>query len=554
MNATEVRAIKAGVYPRLLLCHKSLPPQVLIIKTLFVRVLMLKKSLISGTLILMGSAFIVRILGFFYRIYLSNLIGAEGMGLFQLIFPVYSLIILTLTSGISIAVSKMVAGELARNHMTNLRRITNCALALIISLGTVVSLFCFTYGEFLANVVLKDPRTYFSIMLLIPCIPVIAAASALKGYFYGIQNTVPTAVSQIVEQIVRIGLVMATAGWFLRAGLEYACAIATFGMALGEIANLTVLYLIYGFRKSRAEHRVAKSGLLRKRVIFRELIIESLPISFNRFIISAMSAVENILIPARMLAGGLSHQQSLGAFGRLAGMAMPLLFFPSIVTSSLATTLVPAISEAMSLRNYRSVNHMISKAIRLTFIMGLIVTAVFISYPNEIGNMIYRKQNIGPMLYILSFTCIFIYLQQTLLGILNGLGKQGISLVNSVIGSVIRIGFVYFCIPSYGISGYVYGIITSSACVSILNLYAVYKTTGIVLDFRNWIFKPGLAGVVMVFSGKCIYRFFTVFNLGHILTTILTVGAYVCLAVCLMKCLGVLEKGELAKLLGIKNR
>lgn len=514
---------------------------------------MTRKSLISGTIILMVSAFIVRILGFFYRIYLSNLIGAEGMGLFQLIFPIYSLIILTLTSGISIAVSKTVAAELANNHFINLKRITSCALVLIISLGSLVSLFCYVNVDFLANVILKDSRTQFSLMLLIPCVPIIAAASALKGYFYGIQSMVPTAVSQVVEQIVRISLVMAMAGWFVNAGLEYSCAVATAGMAVGEISNLILLCIVYRFMRNKKKPDHTKAGVLRKRVIFRELATISLPISFNRFIISAMSAMETILIPGRLLAGGMNHQQSLGTFGRLVGMALPLLFFPSIVTSSLATTLVPAISEAMSLKNFRSANYMISKSIRLTFVMGLIVTGIFISYPGEIGDMIFRKQNIGGMLYILSFTCMFIYLQQTLLGILNGLGKQGISLVNSIIGYIVRISFIYFCIPLYGVSGYVAGIITSSGLICVLNLYTVFKTTGIVLDLRNWILKPGLVGAVMVFSGKYIYRFFTVFNTGDTWKMLLTIVGYVSLAVGLMTGIGVLEKRELLKLLGFKN-
>jgi stage V sporulation protein B len=177
---------------------------------------MARKSFVSGAIILMMSGFIVRILGFVYRIYLSNLIGAEGMGLFQLISPVYSLVILTLTSGISIAVSKTVAYELAKNHIVNLRRVTSCALAMVLTAGLGVSLFLYLQIDFIANVVLKDSRTYYSLLLLLPCIPVIAAASAIKGYFYGIQEVIPTAVSQIVEQIVRIVLVMLMAGYFLK--------------------------------------------------------------------------------------------------------------------------------------------------------------------------------------------------------------------------------------------------------------------------------------------------------------------------------------------------
>lgn len=514
---------------------------------------MAKKSFVSGAIILMMSGFIVRILGFIYRIYLSNLIGAEGMGLFQLIFPVYSLVILTLTSGISIAVSKMVAEEHAKNHIINLRRITFCAAGMVISAGIAVSVFMFLYIDFISNIILKDSRTYYSLMFLIPTIPIIAAASALKGYFYGIQEVIPTALSQIAEQIVRIGLVMAMAGYFADAGLEYACALATIGMALGEIGNLAVLFIVYRMKKKKDQTTKSKFGFIRKRFIIKELLKTSLPVSFNRFITSIMSAIEAILIPRRFVAGGMEYQHSMEEFGKLTGMAMPLIFFPSLVTSSLATTLVPAISEAASLKNFRTVNYRISKSIQFTFILGFIFTAIFLRFPNEIGNLVYKKEKIGEIFYLLSFTSIFLYLQQTLLGTLNGLGKQGISLRNSIIGYVIRISFVYFCIPLYGTKGYVCGLVISSACVCGLNLHTVVKTTGMTLDIRNWIFKPGLVGAIMFFIGKYVYSFFNIFELGSNWNTVLAIAGNVIVAISLMVTVGVLQKEEVLKLIGIKK-
>jgi stage V sporulation protein B len=125
-----------------------------------------KKSFISGAVILMISGLIVRLLGFVYRIYISNLLGSEGMGLFQLISPVYSLIILTLTSGVSIAVSKMTAREMARRHFVNIRRITLIALLVVFAAGTAISLLLLLNTGFIANMILKEPRTYYSILLL----------------------------------------------------------------------------------------------------------------------------------------------------------------------------------------------------------------------------------------------------------------------------------------------------------------------------------------------------------------------------------------------------
>lgn len=494
------------------------------------------KTFIGSTIILMITGLIVRVLGFIYRIYLSNLIGAEGMGLYQLIFPLYSLIILTLTSGISVAVSKMTAAS-----SESARDITSCAFKLITLTGVVISGLCFLFIDFLVNNILNDQRTYLSVLVLVFCIPLVAAASAFKGYFYGLTRIVPTAISQTIEQVVKISFVMASAGWILKAGLEYACAIATLGTALGEIANLLSLYLIFIFKKDIIKIKHPLVELDRKQSIYKEIVFTSVPISFNRFIVSMMSTVEAMLIPTRLLVWGLSHQQSMELFGKLMGMAMPIIFFPSIVTSSLATMLVPSISEGISSRSFKSVNYKISKSIQVTITIGVIFTALFIAFPDQISHAIYKKDNVGDLLLLLSSTCIFFYLQQTLLGILNGLGKQVISLRNSVIGNIIRIGFVWFCIPVSGLNGYVLGIIISSILVCLLNIYSILKATGMILDLRMWVLKPIFIGCVMLFSCKYIYSFFSIFNIGLGWVLVLTLIWYFIMGSTIMMVLGVVN-------------
>jgi len=514
---------------------------------------MRSRTFISGAITLMIAGFVVRILGFIYRIYLSNLIGAEGMGLFQLIFPVYSLIILTLTSGISIGVSRMTAGELALGHNINIRRIAKCAMFIVISGGLAVSAAMYLNMEMITKLIIKDSRTYSSLLLLIPCIPVIAAASALKGYFYGIQRVVPTAVSQIAEQVVKIGLVILLAGYFVDAGLEYACAVATAGMAFGEIANLGVLAVVYIWRRKQEMKAISRAGFVRKRKIIVDLVKTAIPVSVNRFVISIMSVAENLLIPWMLVAGGLDYTSSMETYGRLSGMALPLIFFPSMVTSSLATTLVPAISEAVSLKNFKSVNYRISKSIQITFIMGFIFTAIFMIYPEEIGGIIYRREKIDDMLYMLSFSCVFVYLQQTLTGVLNGLGRQGELLRNTMIGSAIRIGFVYFLIPVYGIQSYVWGLIASFAITAVINMYTINKITGMLPDLKNWILKPGIVGAVMVFAGRYFYSFFDIFALAGWIKIFLALLCDIFAGLFLMVLAGVLGKDEIFKLAGLKK-
>ncbi len=454
-----------------------------------------RRSFIAGAVILMAAGFAVRVLGFVYRVFLSNAIGAEGMGLFQLIAPVYSLIILTLTSGISIAVSKMTAAELARNKNADVRRISNSAVLMVFSAGILASVLLYLNLDLVTGSILKDSRTYYSLLLLIPAIPFIAAASAVRGYFYGSSRVTTPALSQIAEQAVKMALVMLLASSVVPLGLEYACALATAGMIAGEFINLLVLMPGYFWKRKRSRNGSRSAIVL-------EIFKTAVPVSANRFIVSILSTIEFILIPAMLAVSGLDYQGSLETYGKLSGMAMPLIFFPSLVTYSLATTLVPAISEASSLRNRRSLNNRTGKSIQLTFILGITFTFIFMVFPHDISRMIYRNQDVGALLFLLSFSCIFIYLQQILTGVLNGLGKQGILLRNTIIGSAVRIFSVCLLIPVYGINSYIWGLTASFILTDILNLASIHKLTGLIIDLRNWLLKPSIAAIAMILTSK----------------------------------------------------
>ncbi|HEY5585325.1 MAG TPA: stage V sporulation protein B [Ruminiclostridium sp.] len=515
---------------------------------------MTKKTFITGAITLIIAGFIAKIIGFVYRIYLSNLIGAEGMGLYQLIVPIYTLIILTLTSGVSIAVSKMIAEEAAKGHNINIKRISKIGLIVVTVASAAVSAVLYANINFIVETVLKDNRTYLSVLIMIPCIPFIAAAAAYKGYFYGIQEVTPTAVSQIVEQLVKIGIVMALASQFLKVGLQYACALATIGMAFGEMSNLIILAIYYRYKKYAHTTPKSKNGISRKRKLISDILTCAVPISFNRFIISIMLAIEVILIPRRLLAGGLNYIQCMQEYGKLMGMAMPLIFFPALVTTALATTLVPAISESISLKNFNRVNYRISKSIQITMVLGFVFMAIFAGYPNKIADMIYPGQNVGNTLFLLSFTCIFLYLQQISMGVMNGLGKQGLLLINSIVGSVIRILCAYFLIPKYGIPAYIIGMIISSFVVCVLNFITIVRSTGMVLDVRRWVLLPmGVTGILL-FSSKYIYSFFDFLKLNSSWQTLFAVGAFFIIDLFLMALVGAIDWRELLQLLGLKTK
>lgn len=497
----------------------------------------LKKFAIS-TIVLIMAGLIVRLLGFVYRIYLSSMIGAEGMGLYQLVIPLYSLIVLTLTSGVSITASRMIAAEVRHDPAFNTSRIVKAGMCISCVGGAVVSLFLLIFVDQIATHILGDSRTILSIKVLIPCVPVIAAAAALKGYYYGVQRVLPAAGAQVVEQMARIGFVAIFASYADGIGIEHLCALAIGAGALGEGANLAVLMLAYPLytRKSKKE----KQKMSRSKTLIY-MFKESMPISINRLITSAMSAVEMILIPQRLIAGGLTYKIAIEQFGLMSGMAMPLLMFPSLVTSSLSTSLVAEISANTATGDYSTANARVTKAISLTFIMGVLFTVLFQVMPDEIAGLAFRWSGVGDMLKILSYGCMLLYLMQTLTGVMNGLGLQNEVLIISLIGYAIRIAFIFFFVPQWGVPGYAIGMVASLVVVCICFLVKIMKVTKLKTDIKNWLAKPLTGGILIFFSYKYIrlaVQWVIGFEINAKIETLVIVAASCFLYFCLLVSLG----------------
>jgi stage V sporulation protein B len=204
------------------------------------------------------------------------------------------------------------------------------------------------------------------------------------------------------------------------------------------------------------------------------------------------------------LCGGLDYTESIETLGRISGMCMPLIAFPTLVTSALATTLVPAISQAVAKRNYKLANRRISRSIRLSFMMGFVCFALFYTFGGRIAEICYGDRRVGLLLVSLSHCCILMYVQQTMNGILNGLGKQTYSLVSTLIGYAVRIGAIWFFVPVYGVSAYIWGDLVGMAIMVVMNLVYIARTTTMPLEIGKWILTPAMPGVAFVVVGKLI--------------------------------------------------
>lgn len=477
-----------------------------------------ESSFVRNAAILTVAGFATRILGFIYRIILSNIIGAQGMGLFQLALPVYFIAASFLASGIPIAVSRMTAEQKAKGNYKMLPKIVLVSSVIAVTASIAISAVLFIYARPIAVNILHSPGVYYPMMVYIPALFITANSGVIRGFFQGIQNVVPQAIGQIVEQFARMALVLSLIRYAIGISIEYASSISVLGMVIGDVAGFITLMYFY----SKTLHRYKKNNQFTNKTranessfhIGKSVISIALPISAGRTLTTLLQSMDSVLIPQRLQAAGYTVEQSLGTFGHLTGMAMPLLMFPSTITMSLSMTLLPAITEAQSLGKKATINYRAAESIKFTMMVSFAAASAFMFMPYQIGQALYNSQEVGQFLLYTSPLCLFFYVEGILAGILNGLGKQNITVANSVLCSLLRIACTYIlvAIPSIEINGYIIGFIGTVILNTALNYQALRRFTSMPFDISNWLVKPSVSFIIMGACSSFIYR--TMDNVG----------------------------------------
>ncbi len=452
-----------------------------------------KRSILKGTLILTAAGFITRIIGFFYRILLSNSLGAEKMGIYQLVFPVYSICFTLFASGIQTSISRLVAAQIGKYgciDKKNISRIMRVGLTCSLSIACTLSLLVFFNSDFIAQRLLSEAACGDLLKILALAFPFCGITSCINGYYYGTKKTGVPATTQLIEQCVRVIVVLLFASYAGNGDGKITCEIAVLGLVAGEITSNIFNILSMVLKKEDA--KACEIRTPRTKHIFRELMKLAVPLTSNRLLISILNSVESVMIPIMLRSAGLSTSQALSIYGILTGMAMPFLMFPSAITNSFSVLLLPTISEAQANEN----NSMISKATALTIkyclMIGILCTGIFITFGDALGVTIYNNKMAGNFIVILAWLCPFLYLTSTLGSVINGLGKAYITFVNSIVGLSIRILFVVFAIPKFGITGYLVGALISQLVISTLDLTAIVKNIKFKANLTDWVVKPGL--------------------------------------------------------------
>ncbi len=478
------------------------------------------KSIFYSALVLTSANFFVRVLGFIYRIFLSRTIGPQGMGLYQLIFPVYMITITITSSGIPLAVSRIIAQRRAINDESGIRRTVSVALYFVAFLALLLSVVIVFNVDSIANNILHEARTRNPLLIFFPCILITGIGAVFKGYFYGTKNVRPSALSEIIEQIVRIVLVVTILLKISSFDEQTAASIVILGMVIGELSS--ALYLHHRYRKSTKKIYSQSNKTLSTFGLSNQMLAIAIPVTLTRLASSSINSANAILIPQRLMASGLSSHDAIGLFGIVSGMVTPLLFLPFTLISALSVVIIPNLSEDKMLNNWHNIRDKISKSIFMTSLTAFASMGLLIPLAHPIGIILYQQPSVGKYLIILAPSIIFLCLQHHLSSILNGLGKQIRAAIHFMFGGIIQILCTNFLVanPNYGIYGFAFGFFISTIVVSSLNLYVVIQTAKLDFEWIEWIFKPAFACLLMGLTIRLLYSAFISFNMPHLFSLI----------------------------------
>ncbi len=459
-------------------------------------------AFLQNAAVLTVTSLLLRTVGIFFRMYLSTRIGAQGMGLYQLIVSVYVLASAFAAAGICTAVTRMVTDALCCGDRHTALVALRTAVAVSAGVGVLSAAILAAVAAPIGQYLIGDVRAVTALRILTVSLPFMGIGSCFKGYFMARRRVKVTARAQLLEQAIRIGVI----AFFLERGyatdIASACAVVMVGDVTAETA--ACLYLALAFRWDR--RRLPPAGATHAERVMPVLMGIALPITATRYLNTALHTVENLLVPSRLGVYTGSRAVALAQFGALKGMAMPLLFFPSSFLSSIATLLIPEISEAAALDKSERVREAVGRTLHLTLTGSILVGGVFYVYAMPLGRLFYHSDEVGLLLRALSPLVPAMYVESMVDGILKGLNQQVSTLRYSLVDSALRLLLVITLVPRTGMAGFLFVMTVSNVLVAVLNLHRLLTVTGMRFRFRQWVLAPLLAVATAAFGGCILER------------------------------------------------
>lgn len=464
------------------------------------------ESFLKGTLILTVAGVVVKVIGSLNWIFVSRILGGEGIGLYQMAFPIYFFALSVSTAGVPVAISIITAERVALKDIFGAKRVFKVSMSLMFVTGILFSLLTYLGAQWLIDFhFIRDPRAYWSVVALAPAIFFVTLLASSRGYLQGWQRMTPTAVSQIVEQIFRVVTMIMFASLFIPYGLDYGAAGASLGAFAGAVSGLIVL--VY-FHWKLEKDIVQEFGRNIKPLpgapqtsnwsIIKRIFALSLPVSAASIMLPVVSNLDLAIVPQRLEVAGYSVHEATELFGYLTGMAVPLVNLATILTASLAVSLVPAISKARALKNDALVYSQTASGVRISNAVCFPAFVIVLILATPISSLIYNAPGAGPAVMVSSFSIVLLGLHQVSTAVLQGLGHPSIPMINMILAAVAKVvlNWTLTAQPSLGIMGAAWATAADMGVAAIINMYFIYRYIGYRMELSQ-LFKTMIAAAVM---------------------------------------------------------
>ena len=390
---------------------------------------MKKNKFIKSTIILIIGGFITKMIGMLIKIITTRNLGSEGIGLYMLIMPTFSMFIAISQLGLPVAISKLVAEEKRNN-----KRILSSSIPLSLLVNILIFIFISILAPYLSNNLLHDNRTKLAIISIAFVLPFISLSSIARGYFFGKQKMLPHVISNITEDIVRLLILIIGIPISLKKGIEYALSFIILSNIASELTSILILYFFLpkNFVIKKEDIKIDKLNI-------KDLLSIGIPTTIGRFIGNIGYFFEPILITTIMLKLGFNNTYIVSEYGIISGYVMPLLTLPSFFTSAISQALIPVVSKNYANNNLKETKRKIKQALFFSLLIGIPATIIFITIPEIPLKIIYNTNEGINYIRFLAPICLLLYIQSNLASSLQAMGKAKDSLKGTTIGMITRL-------------------------------------------------------------------------------------------------------------------
>ena len=476
-----------------------------------------KDNFLKNSFLLIASNVTTGILGFIFSIYLSKILGAEGMGLYNLVMPIYNLFICLMTAGIVASISKITAIYAQKGEHNNIVKTISVVSLFNISWAFLIGIIVFFSAPVIGKYGVSDARTINAIRVICPAMVCIAISNILKGYFYGTSKITVPAIIDIFEKAMRILTVSLLIFLTQAQTLETMVTLATVALCIGEFQSLFFLFIYYKYSIKKIPISYEKPES-RFQLLF-DVVIISIPLLMNGFLTNILGTLATLIVPRRLLVAGFSYTDALSMIGKYTGMALSIITIPLIVVSTINTLLIPDLSQTLVLGKQYEASVRIRKVLKVAFLLGIATTIICNTIPDALGQMFYGRSDLGAYIRFASITAPIFFPAITMFGILNGLNRQNIILRNSLIEAIIELIclYIFTAITSINIFGYSLTVLIACTIGFILNMYEVNKHIELNLNKSNI--------VIYILLGFLTYLIINIFS-KHIFTNSLILNNF----------------------------